>query len=222
MLAATVSVATLHAQAPDPALPRPGAVLVTEIMGKAFVVVGDQRKPIKVEDRLRVGSIVETERKSLLTVMLSNGATLQLGDEAELEIEEFGQAAIPMNTKIAELKEEPTISRTRLRLLRGDVVIDVKPLKVSRGSSFLLTLPAGTVRLGDGGFRAMVRMSELGLGVCTLEVKRGAAEFELAMPGAAFAPVPAGRKLAFAIELDKATGVVKVGEMPKGTPPPKK
>jgi ferric-dicitrate binding protein FerR (iron transport regulator) len=221
-MAATAIVGALQAQAPEPVLPRPGAVLVTEITGAAFAVVGDQRKPIKADDRLRVGSIVETQRKSLVTLMLSNGATVQLGDESELEIEEFGQAVIPMNTKIAELKEEPTISRTRLRLLRGDVAVDVKPLKVSRGSLFLLTMTAGTVRLADGSFRAMVRMSDLGLGVCTLELKRGAAEFELAAAGAAFAPVPPGRKLAFAVEVDKATGVVKVGEMPKETPPPKK
>ena len=49
---------------------------------------------------------------------------------------------------------------------------------------------------------------------------KGAAEFE--REGLAFVPVPVGRKLAFALEVNKATGVIKVGEMPKETPPPKK
>ena len=118
--------------------------------------------------------------------------------------------------KFAELTAEPTLSRTRLRLVRGDATIEVKPLKVVRGSSLLISLPAGTVRLGDGTVRAMVRMSDVGLGVCTLELQKGAAEFE--GMGLSFVPVPLGRKLAFALEVEKATGAIKVGEMPKETP----
>lgn len=203
----------LQAQAPEPSLPRPGVVVVAQITGDVFAGIGDERKPVKIDERVRVGSTISTGRKSLATIVLSNGATLQLGSESALEVEEFGQAPTLNSVKFAELKEEPTISRTQLRLLRGDVSVDVKPLKVSRGSSFMLSTAAGTLKLGDGFFRAMVRMSDLGLGVCTLELQRGAAEFEIV--GAAFVPVPVGRKLAFALELDKATGVVKVGEMPK-------
>jgi hypothetical protein len=207
------------AQTPEPSLPRPGAVVVSEITGKVMAGVGDQRRAVKADDRLRVGSVVATERRSIATIMLSNGAILNLGAEAELEIEEFGQAPVSGSTKLAELKEEPSISRTRLRLLRGDVTVQVKPLKVSRGSSFMLSMHAGTVRLSEGEFQASVQMSDLGLGVCTLEVRKGALEFELV--GAAFVPVPAGRKLAFAIEVDRNTGAVKIGEMPKETPPAK-
>lgn len=189
-------------------------------MGEVAVMAGDQRKRVKVDDRLRVGSTVITERRSLVTLLLSNGATLELGPESELEIEEFGQAGVSSTAKLTELKEEPTISRTRLRLLRGDVSVDVKPLKVARGSSFTLTMFAGTIRLGEGKFRAVAQMSELGVGVCTMELQSGAADFEVV--GASYARLPAGRKLAFAVEQDKTTGVIKVGEMPKDPPPAKK
>ena len=205
-----------NAQVPEPSLPRPGAVVVVDVTGEATAGVGDQRNPIKADDRLRVGSTIATERRSLATIVLSNGTTLRLGSESELEVEEFGQAPVSGSLKFNELKEEPTISRTRLRLLRGDVTVDVKPLKVSRGSSFMLTMIAGTVRLAEGTFQARVRMSDLGLGVCTFELDKGAAEFEVV--GGAFTPVAAGRKLAFAIELDKSTGAPKIGEMPKETP----
>jgi hypothetical protein len=205
-----------NAQVPEPSLPRPGAVVVVDVTGEATAGVGDQRKAIKVDERLRVGSIIITERRSLATIVLSNGTTLRLGSESELEVEEFGQAPVSGSLKFNELKEEPTISRTRLRLVRGDVMVDVKPLKVARGSSFMLTMIAGTVRLGEGTFHARVRMSDLGLGVCTFELDRGAAEFEVV--GGVFTPVAAGRKLAFAIEIDKSTGAPKVGEMPKETP----
>jgi hypothetical protein len=99
-----------------------------------------------------------------------------------------------------------------LRLVRGDVTIEVKPLNVSRGSSFMLATLAGTVRSAEGKFHAGVRMSDLGLGVCTIEVENGSAEFEPI--GGNFIPVLAGRTLAFALELDRVTGVVKVSDMP--------
>lgn len=211
-LAMGVMLAGLAAQTPDLVLPRPGAVIVTDVTGEAAVVAGGQRRVPKLEERLRVGSTLSTGRKSLFTVALSNGATLQLGSESELEIEEFGQAPVSGSVKLAELKEEPTLSRTRLNLLRGDVILVVKPLKLARGSSFHLTLSAGTLRIAEGTVRARVEMSDLGLGVASLELVQGRAEFEV--PGGTFTPVSAGTKLAFALEVDKATGVTKVGPMP--------
>jgi hypothetical protein len=198
---------------PELSLPRPGAIVVLDLVGEASAIASEQPKSLKPDDRVRVGSIVRTQRLSLMTLILSNGATVRVGSESEVEVEEFGQATIPSGLRFAELKAEPTVSRTQLRLVRGGVTINVKPLNVQRGSTFLLSTPAGVVRTGEGVIHAMVQMSDLGLGVCTVEVQRGAAEFEL--PGAAFAPVPAGRTLAFALELDKSTGVVKVSAMPK-------
>jgi hypothetical protein len=218
--AALVLAAGLGAQAPEPSLPRPGTIVISDLSGTAAAVTSDQRKPLKPDDRLRVGASVVTERRSLVTLLFSNGATVQVGSESELEVEEFGQAPVSGNLKYAELKEEPTISRTRLRLAHGDVHVTVKPLKAARGSSFTVALLAGTLRLRYGSVRAMVRMSELGLGVCNLELLGGAAEFEPV--GGKFAPLPAARKLSFAIEQDKATGAVKLGEMPKAAAPAKK
>ena len=209
----------LPAQGVEISLPRPGSVVATHVSGEATVVSGDERRPIKGDDRLRVGATVTTGRKSYLILTLSNGASIELGSESELEVEEFGQSPISGSVKIAELTAEPTLSRTRLRLVRGDVTVEVKPLQVARGSSFQITLPAGTVRLGEGTVRAMVRMSDLGLGVCTLELQKGAAEFEAT--DKPFVAVPLGRKLAFALEVDKVSGEIKVGEMPKETPPKK-
>jgi hypothetical protein len=197
-------------------LPRPGLVVVTDVTGEVTAMAADQRKVVKAEERLRVGSTIMTGRRSMASLVLSNGTILRLGSEAELEIEEFGQATVSGSPKYLELKEEPTVSKTRLKLNKGSVTIEVKPLKVSRGSSFYCTLPAGTLRTSDGTFHAMVQMSDLALGVCTLELTKGSAEFEL--PGAAFSPVPLGSKLAFALELDRATGAIKVGEMPREAP----
>jgi hypothetical protein len=200
---------------PEPVLPRPGAVVATQITGQVFSSTGEQPKPVSPDARLRVGSTVSTGRRSLVTLALSNGTTLQLGSESELEVEEFGQATFSERIKVAELKEEPTISRTRLRLVRGDVGGTVKRLNAARGSSFTLTTLAGTLRMREGTFRTMVQMSDLGLGVCTLEVPQGVAEFQ-PVGSDVFQPVPVARKLAF--EQDKATGAVKLSEMPQPKP----
>ena len=216
ILAAGMALGLLRAQSPEIDLPRPGNIIATDVTGEVTMITGDQRRLLKTDDRVRVGATLTTGRRSMVTLLLSNGATLQLGSESELELEEFGQAPVSGSIKFAELKAEPTLSRTRLRLARGDVLVNVKPLKVAKGSLFTLTTLAGTVRLAEGVFRAMERMHDLGLGVCSVEVTTGAVEFE-AVGAAAFVPVAAGRKLAYAIELDKS-GAVKIGEMPK--PPP--
>ena len=220
LLAAVALVAGVRAQAPEVNLPRPGTIIVAELTGRGSAVNGDQSKALKQDDRLRVGATLKMERRSMATFLFSNGASVQLGPESELEVEEFGQAPVSGNLKYAELKEEPTISRTRLVLASGDVRGTVKPLKTARGSTFTLTLVAGTLRIREGTFSAMVRMSDLGLGVCNVELHSGSAEFEAV--GGKFAPLPAGRKLAFAIEQDKASGAVKLGEMPRDTPAAKK
>lgn len=215
-VAAGIAAIALHAQVPEISLPRPGAVVVTQVTGEAFATADEVRKPVKPDERVRVGSTITTGRRSMVTVTLSNGTTLQIGSESEVEIEEFGQAPFSGSAKVAEMKEEPSLSRTRLRLVRGDVQVEVKPLKVARGSSLTLATPAGTARVSEGTIHARLNMSDLGLGVCTVELQKGAAEFEII--GASYARVPLGQKLAFALEVEKATGVVKVGAMPKENP----
>ena len=208
---AIMVLSAVRGQVPEPDLPRPGAVVVSSLLGEAFMIAGDVRRPLKPDDRLRVGVTLTTGRRSMLLLLLSNGASIELDSESEIELEEFGQLVVSSSLKIQDLKEEPTVSRTRLRLVRGAVTIDVKPLKVARGSSFILGTPAGNLRTGAGTARAMVRMSDLGLGICSIELQKGAAEFE--PPGKAFSPLPAGRNFTYALEIEKATGAIKVGEL---------
>ena len=184
------------------------------------MAVADQRRPVKVDDRVRVDATVTTGRKSLVTLAFSNGAVLELGTDSELEIEELLQAPFASYVKTETLKEEPSVSRTRVHLIKGDLRLAVKPLLVARGSTFIVALPAGSARVNEGALYAQVRMTEMGLGMCAIELERGTAEFELV--GGAFAPVPTGRRLGFAVEVDRSTGAIKVGAMPKETPPEKK
>ena len=219
-LALLTGTAALAAEVVEAIITRPGQITVAEITGQLIIKEAGQQRPAKVDDRVRVDAVVATGRKSLATLAFSNGAVLELGSEAELEVEELLQAPFGSSLKLSALKEEPSISRTRLRLVRGDFRLKVKPLKVARGSVFQLALPAGIARLAEGSLAVVVRMTEAGLGMCTLELERGNAEFEI--PGAAPARIPPGPRLGFAVEVDRHTGAVTVGEMPKAAAPPAK
>jgi hypothetical protein len=208
----TLGESLARAQRPQLVLPRPGNIVVASVTGEVTLSAGDQRRVLKVDDRLRVGSTVVTGRRAMLTLVLSNGVLLQLGSEAELELEEFGQAPVSGGGKLSDLKQEPTLSRTCLRLLRGDVAVTVKPLKIAQGSSFLLSTIAGSVEVGEAVFRVVLRMHELGLGIYQLHVQSGGVDF-IPAGGDVSQSVPAGRSLGFSLEID-AAGVVKRGELP--------
>lgn len=206
-------VASVMGQAQTPTFTRPGSMMVTDVVGGATVVAGGAEKALKIEERLRAEVTFKTERKSALELEFSNGTLLRLGADSEIVVEEFWQQPHSQPGKIAEWKEEPSPSRGRLRLVRGDFIATVKPLKTARGSSFTVELIAGTLRVTSGVILARVQMTDLGIGLCTLELREGLAEFEPV--GGKFAPLPAGKRLALALEVDSASGAVKIGEMPK-------
>jgi hypothetical protein len=122
----------VRAQVPEPNLPRPGSVIATQVVGDVKITAGSETRPVKLDERLRVGVVFTTGRRSFLELALSNGTILQLGAESEMELDEFGQQPFSSSVKIAELKGEPTISRTRLRLVRGDMTGDSRWTPVPR------------------------------------------------------------------------------------------
>jgi len=206
--------------AQEPVLTRPGQIWLAEASGDVEIVAGEKARKAKADEQVKGEATVRTGRKAMATLLLSNGTTLKLAPETEVQIEEFLQAPYGGSVKAADLKEEPSVSRAQVRLRRGEVRVTVKPLKAARGSVFALGLAAGTLRTTGGAFYAMARMHDLGLGVCNVELEHGAAEMELAgaVAGTAATKLNPGKREAWAIEMDKATGAVTVGEMPKAEP----
>lgn len=186
---------------------------VTAFSGDASVVAAGQRKPAKVDERVRADAGYLTARRSALTVEFENGSVLKLGSNSEVAVDEFWQQPHSQAGKAAEWKEEPSASRTKLRLVRGDLSLTVLPLKTQRGSSCTLELIAGNITITRGILTAQVQMTELGLGICLLELRDGAAEFEPV--GGAAKPLPVGRRVALAVEVDARTGAVRVTDAPK-------
>ena len=209
--AAVMVGSALAAQAPT--FTRPGAFAVVDFEGDAVLVADGEERALKIDERLRAEVTFKTARLSNAIIEFSNGATLRVGSRSEVEVDEYWQQPHLQSTKVADMKEEPSPSRTLIRLVSGDLGVTVKPLLVARGSTFHLELVAGTLRINEGSVRARLQMTEIGIGYCSLELQSGSAEFEPI--GGSFSPVPVGRLLAFAVEVNRVTGAVKIGEMPK-------
>lgn len=206
-------------QAQSPTFTRPGTIVVAHTVGEVTVQVDGTEKPAQVEERFRAEVTIKTGPLSTGTFDFSNGATLKVGSASELVVDEFWQQPHSFSGKHSELEEEPSPSLTRLRLVSGDVRGTVKPLLFARGSSFTVELIAGTLHLRDGEFRAHVQMTELGIGICEVELRSGNADFEPV--GGSPQPLPAGRRLSFAVEINQATSAVKLSDMPKPDAPVK-
>ncbi len=201
----------LAAQAPT--FTRPGAFTVVDLDGQVTLVADGEERALKLDERLRAEVTFKTARLSNATIEFSNGVVLRVGSGSEVEVDEYWQQPHLQSTNLAAMKEEPSPSRALIRLVSGDVGLAVKPLLVARGSTFHLELVAGTLRIAEGNVRARVQMTEIGIGYCSVELQSGSAEFEPI--GGTYAPVPVGRPLAFAVEVNRVTGAVKIGEMPK-------
>jgi hypothetical protein len=200
------------APAAEAVLSRPGQCAVERLLGEATAGVGAQRRPLRAEERVPAEATVRTERRSLLTLALSNGTRLELGPEAELALEELLQAPFPAGTKVASLPQEPSVSQTRLRLAAGDLRLQVKPLRVAQGSFLAVATPAGVLRLNGGAARLQVHLTAAGLGWCGVEGTEGTGEFERA--GGNAAPLAAGARLDFSFETDAAGAVRAVEAVP--------
>lgn len=192
---------------------RPGTLMVMEVVGEGVAVSEGKEKPLKVEDRLRAEVSFRAGRRSAITVEFSNGTLLRVGADSEVVVEEFWQQPHSQSGKMAEWKEEPSPSQTRLRLARGDVTLNIKPLKVARGSSFTIESTAGALRITQGELLVRVQMTELGIGLYTLELRDGSAEFEPV--NGSVVRLPVGKRVAYALETDPRTGAVRVSEAPK-------
>ena len=192
-------------------LTRPGQLTVTSVTGELTVRAGDVVRPVKAEERVRVDSRLSSGRRSLAILTFSNGATLELGPNSEVEVEELLQAPFSTALKPAEWKAEPSVSRTRLRLIRGEARVTVKRLLAARGSVLAVVTPAGVATVDEGSLRVQARMTEIGLGLCVLELTQGSGAFE--PEGGEVRALAAGKRTQWSVETDSVTKRNRVTEL---------
>jgi hypothetical protein len=166
LLCALAFFAWSTAFAQTPATPPPASMVVGVI--KAANVRGTVKKVNlidKSESDLRNGDIliqsnavVTGTGQSSVVLVFANGSTVRVGNESRLEIKEFLMDPLTVDVpNIAALTNEPTVSRTDLRLEFGEMVGNVKTLNRAAGSNFSVSTPAGAAGIRGTTFRIVYR-----------------------------------------------------------------
>ncbi|HWA85258.1 MAG TPA: FecR domain-containing protein [Opitutus sp.] len=137
----------------------PGQIYAVKVTGSvtATNLVDHSQAKLANNDKLSQHYVVTTAAASSVILVFSNGATLNLGADSTLSIDEFLQDPFSEQVKVGDLTEEPTTSSTKLNLSRGELVGNVKHLHEDRGSSFTVNTPVGAAGIRGTTFRIVFR-----------------------------------------------------------------
>jgi hypothetical protein len=192
---------------------------------KAANVRGDVRKinladqtesVLQNGDTLRQDHAIVTKGAAASAVLVfANGATVRVAGDSRLEIKEFLMDPLQADVaSVAALTNEPTTSRTQLRLEFGEMVGNVKTLNRAAGSTFSVGTPAGAAGIRGTTFRVVYRPTGDGQAFnYQLSTAEGVVLYEgIAQVGPAAANVPAGQEIMVVVQVDTATNSIVVGQ----------
>ena len=221
----------LAAQAAAPAAPAAasgtqvaGVIKAARVTGTVTATINATKAvtPVTNTTVLAQGSTVNTGNNSSVVLVFSNGATVNLGANSELNIETFTQN--PFDTpldKLNDLKEEPTISTTKIHLNRGELVGKVAHLKIEQGSTFTVATPVGAAGIRGTTFQIVFTPSGDGRTFnFTLTTADGAVVFGTVNAPANAAPVTVSNNQQVNLTggVNPQTGTVTITPPAPGTP----
>jgi hypothetical protein len=136
-----------------------GKILVARVTGEAFAVnpADGLKFPVRNGSLLTEGQVITTGPGASVLFVLSNGATVSLGADSVLALEQFIQKPFGESYKMSALAAEPSSSTTRLNLIRGELISDVKKLNKGEGSTFQIKTPVGAAGIRGTAFRLAFR-----------------------------------------------------------------
>lgn len=144
----------------------PSSILVARVSG--VVTVSDpetgQFRSLTRGMRLGQGVTINSAADGTAILLFSNGSTLTVKANTQVAIDEYLQAPAPEESpaQLESRDAEPSTSKTRLRLLEGDIVGSVKRLNTDEGSSFEINSPIGTAGIRGTSWSMSVRITQDG------------------------------------------------------------
>jgi hypothetical protein len=139
-----------------------GRIVAARVVGAVMVTdARDPMHPHKLVERGEVteGQIINTGDSARVLLVFSNGATVNLGAKSTLVVDEFLQDPFSQPVKVSELVDEPTTSITKLNLVRGELMSNVKHLRREKGSTFNVQTPVGAAGIRGTTFQITYRPS---------------------------------------------------------------
>lgn len=206
------------APAQQPAVPArvAGRIVVARVAGTvtATNTLDKTTRPLTSKDVITQNYVVTTAGDGSAVLVFSNGATVNVGANSVLSIDEFLQDPFDQDLQVSNLKEEPSSSVTKLNLTRGELVGNVKHLHEDKGSSFTVNTPVGAAGIRGTTFRIVFVPDASGHVTFSLQTADGRVLFTGTTNTQV--PVEAGKQITATVDVkvDAATNAVTVTSAP--------
>jgi len=199
-----------------------GKIIAARVRGDVSITIKatNVTTPLANNGAVAHGAIVTTAKGSSVVLVFSNGATVNLGSDTALDIEQFTQDPFSTAFNAAAAKVEPSASTTKLKLVHGDLVSKVAKLNAKKGSTFTVATPVGAAGIRGTVFRIVYIPDGLGHASFKLTTLEGNVVVTLAS-GTVNAPpveVAAGKEVTADVNVDASGNVTVV--LPAGTTAP--
>src|ERR1035438_3431720 len=101
-----------------------GRIMVARVQGHVDAIskVGGQVRVLRDGDMVSEQTQIVTAPGASVILAFSNGATVNVAADSQLDIEQFDQDPFASDLKLSDLKQEPSTSITRLNLTKGELV----------------------------------------------------------------------------------------------------
>lgn len=199
---------------------QPGQIKAAKVTGTVTAIKDGATITVESGTELSQGYTVTTGKNSSVVLVFSNGATLNLAGETSLAIDEFTQDPFADEIAVSKMTAEPSTSRTKLNLSRGELVGNVKKLNYDAGSSFNIQTPVGAAGIRGTTFRIVFRPDGTGKAFFSLTTVEGnvvLASGTVNLPSETSVPDNKEVEVVIDVNVDATTGAVTVAV---GSAPP--
>ena len=172
-----------------------GRVVAAKVSGTVTALnrADNTSKALAVGDEIKQNYVIQAGAGSSAVLVFSNGTSVAIAEDTMLAIDEFLQEPFSGENVVAESKVEPSTSTTKLNVLRGELVANVKKLNRDKGSKFEVLTPIGAAGVRGTVFRIVVRADANGQVTFSLATSEG--EVLLAGLDGTNIPVEAGKEV---------------------------
>ncbi len=203
-----------------PAALQKGVIEVGAVQGKSILKDASGRSANLTKGlAFKEGHRIETAAGATAELIFSNGATILVSDETQIEIKVFSQVASPLIIagKYKELSAEPSMSIVQIELYRGKIIGEARKLNPS--TQFTVKTPVGLTRVRGTVWTDEYTYDEKRLvGTQTTTVIRGEVEVS-DLQGSLPAPITGGQEIVIVGPTDKPVREPGTEDLPGETKP---
>jgi FecR protein len=205
----------------QPAAPTParvkGQIIAARVQGHVVAIskTDNSSRDLHDGDKVTDQTTVVTSPGASVILVFSNGATVDVAADSNLDIELFEQDPFSSDIKMADLKQETGTSTTKMNLTKGELVGKVVHLNVDKGSEFTVQTPVGAAGIRGTTFRIVFRPGRDGKAFFVITTADGTVVFRGTTSGPI--SVPAGKQVVATFNYTAPSGN-STGTTPAATP----